>query len=300
MSIINIKNLYVEYESSNVFGNKQKIHAVNDVNLSINEGEIYSIAGESGCGKSSLLRAITGLIKPKSGKIEFNCNKKDIQMIFQTPALNPKMKIKDILIEPLTINRKKLTKTEKLEKIFEVTQLVGLLPTDLEKYPHEFSGGQKQRISIARALILEPKVLLADEPVSALDVSIQGQIINLLKDLKNKLNLTIIFISHDLNVIRYISDRVAIMYLGEIVEEGLTEEIYNNTQHPYAIALLAANPSCKNKQIKLKGELPSPIDLPSGCKFHTRCNKAFSDCSKKAPNNIKISDTHFVKCYIPV
>jgi len=180
MSILEIKNLFVEYETSNFMGKKQIVHAVNGVSFDVERGEIFSIAGESGCGKSTLLKAIDKLIDIKSGEIVFYGEQKDIQMIFQSPSLNPKMKIKDILTEPLVINKKNLSRTEKEDKVFEVLDYVGLSKADLKKYPHEFSGGQKQRISIARALILEPKIILADEPVSALDVSIQGQIINLL------------------------------------------------------------------------------------------------------------------------
>lgn len=296
MNIIEVKNLFVEYISSNFLGQKQCVHAVNDVSLSIKQGEIFSIAGESGCGKSSLLRAIAGLIKVKSGDVIFDGSKRDIQMIFQSPSLNPKMKIKDILLEPLIINEKNMSRKEMEQKVFDILSDVGLSNSDAQKYPHEFSGGQKQRISIARALILNPKIILADEPVSALDVSIQGQILNLLLELKNKFNLTIIFISHDLNVIRFISDRVAIMYLGEIVEQGYTDEIFTNALHPYSKALLSANPLSKIKCEPLTGELPSPVNMPDGCKFHTRCNKATHSCSERVPEIVKVSDSHFVKC----
>ena len=298
MSILEIKNLFVEYETSNFMGKKQIVHAVNGVSFDVERGEIFSIAGESGCGKSTLLKAIDKLIDIKSGEIVFYGEQKDIQMIFQSPSLNPKMKIKDILTEPLVINKKNLSRTEKEDKVFEVLDYVGLSKADLKKYPHEFSGGQKQRISIARALILEPKIILADEPVSALDVSIQGQIINLLKSLRDKLNLTIIFISHDLNVIRYISDRVAIMYLGEIVEQGSADDIFTNPLHPYSRALLSANPSYKGQREILKGELPSPINLPIGCKFNTRCPKAFSKCHEELPQFKTYSKEHKVKCYL--
>lgn len=298
MSILKAENIFVEYSSNNFLGKKQTVYAVNGVSIEVNKGEIFSIAGESGCGKSSLLRGISNLTEIKSGKIIYDGKPENIQTVFQTPSLNPKMKIKDILLEPLIINRKDLSKIQKYKKVKEVIGLVGLTESDLDKYPHEFSGGQKQRISIARALVLNPEILLADEPVSALDVSIQGQIINLLKDLNKKFNLTIIFISHDLNVIRYISDRVAIMYLGEIVEQGLTDEIFNNAYHPYSKALLSANPSCKDKKEILKGELPSPMNLPSGCKFNTRCNKAFSKCFENAPKFVNLSDTHFVRCHL--
>ncbi|MBR1754325.1 ABC transporter ATP-binding protein [bacterium] len=298
MSILEVKNVFVEYVSNNLLGKKRPVYAVNGVSFDVKRGEIFSIAGESGCGKSSLLRAVAGLIDVKSGEISFDGSDAEIQMVFQSPSLNPKMRIRDILIEPLIINRKGMPRKEMFEKVLEVIKHVGLSESDLDKYPHEFSGGQKQRISIARALILTPKILLADEPVSALDVSIQGQIINLLKKLRDEFNLTIVFISHDLNVIRYISDRVAIMYLGEIVEQGLTDEIFNDTKHPYSKALLSANPSSKAEHVALKGELPSPMDLPMGCKFNTRCSKAFPKCIENAPDNVYFSDTHFAKCHL--
>ena len=294
MGILDVKNLFVEYNSNNFLGKSQSVYAVNGVSFEVKKGEIFSIAGESGCGKSSLLRAVAGLIDIKSGNVGFDGEKKDVQVIFQTPGLNPKMKIKDILLEPMIVN--KTDKSLREKKLFNVLNYVGLSQSDLNKFPHEFSGGQKQRISIARALILEPKVLLADEPVSALDVSIQGQIINLLKSLNKDFGLTIVFISHDLNVIRYISDRVAIMYLGEIVEQGLTDEIFMNPLHPYTKALLSANPSCKAEREILKGELPSPVNLPTGCKFHARCSKFFDGCDKIVPKVVDITGTHSVMC----
>ncbi|MBQ9688106.1 ABC transporter ATP-binding protein [bacterium] len=298
MSILEVKNLRVEYVTSNFLGKKAIVHAVNGVSFSVEKGEIFSIAGESGCGKSSLLRAIAGLIEVKSGEVNIEGERQDVQVVFQTPSLNPKMTIREILLEPLVINRKLLTKAEKDEIVLDTISLVGLSESDLDKYPHEFSGGQKQRISIARALILKPKIILADEPVSALDVSIQGQIINLLKRLRDELNITIIFISHDLNVVRYISDKVAIMYLGEIVEQGTTDEVFNETKHPYSRALLSANPACKGEREILKGELPSLTDLPVACKFNTRCSKSFPKCFEKDPEYIDISETHSVKCFL--
>lgn len=313
MNLLEIKNLSVEYQTSSAISEGKKVFAVNDLSLDIKKGEILSIAGESGCGKSTLLKAILNLVSPSFGKILFNSenilefNRKElksfrpkVQMIFQNPyaSLNPKMKIFDTLKEPLDINEKHLSKCEKEARIKEIISQVGLEENALNLYPHEFSGGQRQRIAIARALILKPELILADEPVSALDVSIQGQIINLLKDLKEKYNLTILFISHDLNVIRYISDRVAIMYLGEIVEIGSRDEIFKNPMHPYTKALLSANPANKGEKILLKGELPSASDLPIGCKFLTRCENKMDICERINPKKQSFSDTHCVKCHL--
>ena len=318
MSLLETEELYVEYKSKKGFSGREEIvRAVNGVNLDVRRGEILSIAGESGCGKSTLARAIMKLIEIKSGEIFFNGEKiKDIksklqlknfyqkiQMIFQNPysSLNPKMKIGQILSEPLKINTNYSKK--EIENIIEskITQ-VGLDKSALNLYPHEFSGGQRQRIAIARALVLEPELIIADEPVSALDVSIQAQIINLIKDLKDNLNITFLFISHDLSVIRYISDRIAIMYLGEIVELGLTEEIFCHPKHPYTVALLNSVPQLnKNQQrqsLKLNGELPSPQNLPQGCKFHTRCPYAMEKCKTQIPEEKFFSDFHTCKCFL--
>lgn len=301
MTILEIKDVYAQYISSTL-EKKQTVYALNGVSFSVNKGEIFSIAGESGCGKSTLLKTIMKLTPLSSGEILYNSKpfekdfRQKIQMIFQTPSLNPKMKIYDIVEEPLKIN--KIPREERKNRVINILEDVGLSSDVLDRYPHEFSGGQKQRISIARALVMKPEILLADEPVSALDISIRGQIINLLKSLQKKYNLTIIFISHDLNVIRYISDRVAVMYLGEIVEQGLTEEIFSNPLHPYTQALLSANPSFKGERIALKGELPSPLYLSSGCKFNTRCPRVMPICKNEHPEIKNISNTHFVKCHL--
>lgn len=313
-SLLEIKNLFVEYKSQGIFKKQKNVYAVNGISLDIKQGEIFSIAGESGCGKSTLAKAILRLVETKSGEIclmtgenILKFNKHDLkrfrqsaQIIFQNPysSLNPKMKIYDILKEPLIINKKELTKAQMHERIVETIKQVGLDESALKLYPHEFSGGQRQRIAIARALILQPKFIVADEPVSALDVSIQAQIINLLNDLKTQFNLTFLFISHDLSVIKYLSDRVGIMYLGEIVEIGTSEEVFNTPKHPYTEALLSANPGNKNEKIILKGELPSPTDLPSGCKFHTRCPKAMAICKTVAPRITKFSQTHCASCHL--
>lgn len=312
-NLVEIKNLYVEYQiNKSVLGGKKIIHAVNGVNLKINKGEILAIAGESGCGKSTLAKALLKLEPVKSGEILFenqniiSLNKenlkefrKQVQMIFQNPyaSLNPKMKIIDILKEPLEINTK-LTKQEILKTVKEKIKLVGLEESCLDLYPHEFSGGQRQRIAIARALVLNPKFILADEPVSALDVSIQAQVINLIKELKEKYNLTFLLITHDMSVIEYLADRVAIMYLGEVVEIGTTKEIFSNPYHPYTKALLNSVPQIKktNKKITLKGDLPSPANLPNGCKFHTRCPYVMEKCKNCIPQ--EAGGSHKVKCFI--
>ena len=314
-TLLEIKNLTVQYKSQGMLGLVQLVHAVNNLSLSVKKGEILAIAGESGCGKSTLAKTILLLENPTSGEIIFKGNniisankselknfRKQVQMIFQNPysSLNPKMKIYDTLKEPLKINTN-LSHKEIDEVIKKTIKKTGLSEECLNLYPHEFSGGQRQRIAIARSLILNPEFILADEPVSALDVSIQAQIINLLKTLKQQYNLTFLFISHDLSVIKHISDRVAIMYLGEIVELGSTNEIFHSPKHPYTKALLSSVPKINgnnHEKIILEGDLPSPTDLPIGCKFHTRCPYCMPICRKKTPNEKNISNTHYVKCFL--
>ena len=308
-SLVKIDDLHVEYiTNKGVFGGKQIIHAVNGVSLEIFKGEILALAGESGCGKSTLAKAVLKLGPVKSGSVTFeeNITQKDLkefrkkaQMVFQNPyaSLNPKMKIGEILREPLEINTD--FSKEKIEKIVkEKIKLVGLDENCLNLYPHEFSGGQRQRIAIARALVLEPDFILADEPVSALDVSIQAQIINLIKELKETYNLTFLLITHDMSVIRYLADRTAVMYLGEIVEIGKTSDIFANPLHPYTKALLNSVPQIdkKGKKSSLKGDLPSPADLPEGCKFHTRCPYVMDRCKKCVPSSY--GSSHIVKCFL--
>lgn len=318
MNLLEIKNLNVTYQTKKgLIGKIQTVHAVNNVSLDIQKGEILAIAGESGCGKSTLAKAIMKLVQSDSGEIILNGenvlnlkHNKDlkkfyqkVQMIFQNPysSLNPKMKIGEILKEPLIINTN-LKKEEITKIVEEKIKKVGLDKSALNLYPHEFSGGQRQRIAIARSLILNPEFIIADEPVSALDVSIQAQIINLLKQLKEDFNLTFLFISHDLSVIKYLSDRIAIMYLGEVVEIGKTEEIFKNPKHPYTKALLSSvpelNPQDEKERIHLQGELPSPENLPTGCKFHTRCPYVMEICKTSTPQIKDFSDTHNCKCFL--
>lgn len=318
MNLLEIKNLNVTYQTKKgLIGKIQTVHAVNNVSLDIQKGEILAIAGESGCGKSTLAKAIMKLVQSDSGEILLNGenvlnlkHNKDlkkfyqkVQMIFQNPysSLNPKMKIGEILKEPLIINTD-LKKEEITKIVEEKIKKVGLDKSALNLYPHEFSGGQRQRIAIARSLILNPEFIIADEPVSALDVSIQAQIINLLKQLKEDFNLTFLFISHDLSVIKYLSDRIAIMYLGEVVEIGRTEEIFKNPKHHYTKALLSSvpelNPQDEKERIHLQGELPSPENLPTGCKFHTRCPYVMEICKTSTPQVKEFSETHNCKCFL--
>ncbi|MFK7825248.1 MAG: ABC transporter ATP-binding protein [Oligoflexales bacterium] len=295
------------------------VKAVNDVSFNLNKGETLGIVGESGCGKTTLGRTLVRLYEPSSGEIyfkdinfgrleehELRPYRQYIQMIFQDPfsSLNPRMSIRKILEEPLVIN-KKGSQSSRNKKVEELIELVGLPPSCLELFPHEFSGGQRQRIAIARAICLDPDLIIADEPVSALDVSIQSQILNLLVSLQKILGLTIIFISHDLLVVKYISDRIAVMYLGYIIEMGPADQVFKNPMHPYTLALLTAIPSLdknsKKSRIDLKGELPSPIDLPSGCPFRTRCSFKKPECAVTRPllrePNHKSANGHQVACH---
>ncbi len=316
-NLFEVSGLYLQYSSrKGVSGREEKVNALNGVDLDIKRGEILAIAGESGCGKSTFAKALIGLEKPQRGVIKFEgkdvadfspCEMKafrqKVQMVFQNPyaSLNPKMKIFEILEEALIINTS-YSKSQRREVILEKIAQVGLDESALEKYPHEFSGGQRQRIAIARALVLNPICIVADEPVSALDVSIQAQIINLLNELKEKYNLTIVFISHDLRVIKYLADRVVVMYLGEVVELSSAKELFGHPKHPYTNALLAAVPSFEKKKVAqkelLKGDLPSVTDLPNGCLFHTRCPKVMEICRTNHPVIDELGGQHCVRCWL--
>ena len=315
--IIEVKDLVKYFEISSAHSLKKNyIKAVDGVSFDIFEGETLGLVGESGCGKSTVGRLILGLIKPTSGEIflegrninniskkELRKIRKDIQVVFQNPysALDPKMTIEDILSEPLSIH-KIVYKYDYSKEVKRLLELVGINPKDAKKFPHEFSGGQRQRICIARAIATRPKFIICDEPVSALDVSVQSQILNLLDDLQKELNVSYLFIAHSLNVIRHVSNRVAVMYLGKIVEMGTTEEIYNNPLHPYTKALFLSAPvlnpwSNKEREI-LSGEIPSPIFPPKGCSFHPRCKYAIDICSEKKPFLQTIDGTHKLSCHL--
>ena len=294
----------------------KSVKAVDDVSFDVYRNETLSIVGESGCGKSTTGRCLIGLNKPTSGEVIYNGKNivgisdkeqrvlcKDLQMIFQDPysSLNPRMTIGSILEEPLIIHKICKTKEERMQRVLDMLEKVGMRRDHYYRYPHEFSGGQRQRIGIARALILEPKLVVCDEPVSALDVSIQSQVLNLLAEVKKEMNITYVFISHNMSVVRYISDRVGVMYLGHLVELAGTEELYNNPLHPYTQALLSTvpepDPHVKREQIMLKGDIPSPLNPPSGCIFHNRCPYNEPICQDQMPPLVEIKPGHFVACY---
>ncbi|GAA0966016.1 dipeptide ABC transporter ATP-binding protein [Acrocarpospora macrocephala] len=288
-----------------------RVHAVDGVSLEVRAGETLGIVGESGCGKSTLARCITGLYPVTSGSIEFDGDpRREVQMIFQDPygSLNPRRRIGSIIADPLVIHRVG-TKAERRRRVQELMELVGLNPEHFNRFPAEFSGGQRQRIGIARALALRPRLVVCDEPVSALDVSIQAQVINLLKDLQAELGLTYVFIAHDLSVVRYVSDRVAVMYLGRIVETAAGEDLYKLPRHPYTNALLSAasvadpDLSARRERIVLTGDVPSPIAPPSGCRFHPRCPKAMPKCVTDDPRLLaqgRPEGGHLAACHFPV
>lgn len=306
---------YFPVKTDSVFKPKNYVKAVDDVSFHLYEGETLSIVGESGCGKSTTGRAILRLDEPTDGKVLYSgqnildFNKKemrklrgDLQVIFQDPfaSLNPRQTVKQILNEAMAIQQV-VPKDKRMERMLELLGFVGLPEEALDRYPHEFSGGQRQRIGIARALAVNPKLIICDEAVSALDVSIQAQILNLLKKLQNQFQLTFLFISHDLSVVRHISDRVMVMYLGKVVEIAEKKALFDSPHHPYTKALLSSipvpNPTYSRERVILKGDVPSPIDPPSGCRFHTRCPFATEKCKMEEPALREINSNHYVSCH---
>ncbi len=313
LEVKNLKKWFVTNETT--FGKKEIVKAVDGITFERKKKETLSLVGESGCGKTTTGKIVLRIFNPTSGSIFFEgtnitkLNRKEMMkyrrkmmIIYQDPfgSLDPRMTVKNTIAEPMEVHRLG-TKKEIEEKVVELMEKVGLSPDYRNRYPHEFSGGQRQRIGIARALATNPTFIVADEPVSALDVSIQAQIINLLKDLQKEFGLTLLFISHDLSVVKHISDRVAVMYLGKIVEIASKKELFNNPKHPYTLALLSAipipNPKAKKNEIILEGDLPSPINPPSGCRFHTRCPYAKPICKKEEPILKDIGSGHKVACH---
>ena len=295
----------------------QYVKAVDGISLDVMEGETVGLVGESGCGKSTLGRTIMKIYEPTGGEIFYRgqnitklSNKKmhnlrkSMQMIFQDPyaSLNPRFTIGDIIEEPMVIHNM-YTKAERKEKVYELLELVGLKPDHIRRYPHEFSGGQRQRVGIARTLALNPDFIVCDEPISALDVSIQAQVVNMFEDLQQEMGLTYLFIAHDLSVVKHISNRIGVMYLGKMVELASAEEIYNHPLHPYSKSLLSAVPlpdpkaARANKRIVLSGDIPSPLNAPSGCPFRTRCPYATEACAQSMPPFNEVEKGHFVACH---
>ena len=314
--ILEVQNLKKYYQQGTLFQKKKSVKAVDDVSFVLHRKETLAIVGESGCGKSTTVKSIIRLTEPTSGKVilhgeDFTSLKgnalrearKKLKIIFQDPysSLNPRMTVRDIIVEPIDIEKTWKTRGEREEMVLETMQLVGLDPTWINRYPHEFSGGQRQRIGIARAIILKPDIVICDEPVSALDVSIQAKIINLLKQLQEELNISYIFISHDLGVVKHIADRILVMYLGHVVEEGTSEDIFNHPSHPYTQTLLNAIPTIgveMNESSLIDGDLPSPSNPPKGCVFHTRCPFAKEECALKQPEVKDLGNGHQYACIL--
>jgi oligopeptide/dipeptide ABC transporter ATP-binding protein len=307
----------VSFKDGKLQINEKKVHAVNDVSFHLDAGEVYSLVGESGCGKSSTARTIVKLIEPKAGTVKFlgdditNLSprkmlpyRKKMQMIFQDPyaSLNPRQRVIDIITEPILFHKMESTQKAAVERAKSILERVGISADQADRYPHQFSGGQRQRIGIARALAVDPQLIIADEPVSALDVSIQAQILNLLMDLKDEYGFSYLFIAHDLSVVRHISDRMGIMYLGMIVEEGPKEKVFSSPAHPYTQLLFSAVPQIEKEgeftPVVLDGEIPSPINLPPGCLFCSRCDKMMEICKHVRPEVVELSPGHRVRCHL--
>ena len=318
--LLHVENLCKEFTAdSSVFSKEKKsVKAVDNISFDIYPGETFGLVGESGCGKSTTGRCIMRLTNPTGGKVVFDgkdvatMNKaelkhmrRDMQFIFQDPyaSLNPRMTIGEIVSEPLVIHGEMNSKEERINYVRELLDIVGLNPEHINRYPHEFSGGQRQRVGIARAFALKPKLIICDEPVSALDVSIQAQVLNLLKDLQKQYGTAYLFIAHDLSVVQHISDRVAVMYLGNMMEVSDWKTLYAEPHHPYTQSLLSAVPvpdpdvQHSRKRIILKGDPPSPINPPSGCRFHTRCPIACEKCSQERPELREVAEGHFCACH---
>ena len=314
--LVEVKNLKEYFDINMGFFRSKPLKAVDDVSFTINRGETLGLVGESGCGKTTVGRTILHLYKPTAGEVIFDGKpiktKQDIQefrkkatMVFQDPysSLNPRMTVSDIVGEPLDVHKLYASKKEREDRILELMGHVGLNSEHASRYAHEFSGGQRQRIGIARALAVNPEFIVCDEPVSALDVSIQAQVINMFDDLQEKLGLTYLFIAHDLLVVRHISDRIAVMYLGKMVELAEANEIYNHPLHPYSQSLLSAVPvpdpkiARANQRIALSGDIPSPLNAPSGCPFRTRCRYATEACAQSMPPFEEVAPGHFVACH---
>ncbi|MCI6669599.1 MAG: ATP-binding cassette domain-containing protein [Christensenellaceae bacterium] len=308
------------YKPQGLFGQKKQIvKSVDHISFDIMRNETLGLVGESGCGKTTVGRTITRLYEPTDGRIIFDGQdishltkkellpyRKKMQMIFQDPyaSLNARMTVMDIIREALDLHSDLKTKEEKSRRVYELLDRVGLMREHANRYPHEFSGGQRQRIGIARALAVDPEFIVCDEPISALDVSIQAQVVNMLEDLQREFGLTYLFIAHDLSMVRHISDRIGVMYLGKLVEIGPSEEIYSHHLHPYTEALLSSVPvpdpekARAKEQIVLQGDIPSPIDPPSGCRFRTRCPRACEQCARAEPELKPVGNDHFVACHL--